>query len=138
MIPDKKHFARSLNFRARIPAANAASALAALKIMQREPERIQRVNDIGEKMRHAYRSLGFNLGDSQSPIVPIIIGDDELTFVFWKRLFESGVFVNPVISPAVQNGNQLLRTSYMATHTDDQLNFVIEIMGKVGRELGVI
>lgn len=133
-----KHSARSLIFSASIPAANAASALAALRIMQREPERIQRVNDIGDKMRAAYRSLGFNLGDSQSPIVPIIVGDDDLTFLFWKRLFESGVFVNPVISPAVQNGNQLLRTSYMATHTDDQLDFVIETMGKVGRELNII
>jgi len=133
-----KHHARSLIFSASIPASNAASALAALQVMREEPERIERVNEIGRRMRAGYRSLGFDIGKSETPVVPIIIGDDMKTFLFWKSLFENGVFVNPVISPAVSPGHQLLRTSYMATHTDDQLDRVLEIFGRVGKELGII
>ena len=133
-----KHHARSLIFRARIPASNAASALAALQVMREEPERIERVNEIGRRMRAGYQSLGFDIGKSETPVVPIIIGDDMKTFLFWKSLFENGVFVNPVISPAVAPGHQLLRTSYMATHTDDQLERVLEVFGRVGKELGII
>lgn len=133
-----KHFARSLIFSASIPASNAVAALTALQIMREEPERIERVNVIGEKMRKAYTQLGFNIGHSVSPIVPIIIGDNDLTFMMWKSLFENGVFVNPVISPAVSAGHQLLRTSYMATHTDEQLNRVIDVFEKVGKQYGLI
>ena len=82
--------------------------------------------------------MGFNIGHSVTPVIPIIIGDDQLTFLAWKRLFEEGVFVNPVISPAVSPGRQLLRTSYMATHTDEQLDRVLSTFAKVGKELGLI
>lgn len=133
-----KHKARSLIFSASIPPSNAAAALAALEIMREEPERIQRVNDIADKMRVEYRRLGFDIGDSVTPVIPIIIGDDKLTFLTWKLLFENGVFVNPVISPAVSPGRQLLRTSYMATHTDEQLSRVLEIFEIVGKRLGLI
>ena len=133
-----KHKARSLIFSASIPAANAAAALAALQVMKDEPERIERVNQIGDYMREEYRKLGFDTGDSVTPVIPIIIGDDDLTFMTWKRLFENGVFVNPVISPAVSQGRQLLRTSYMATHTDEQLDQVLATFKKVGKELGLI
>ncbi|MEN4013387.1 MAG: aminotransferase class I/II-fold pyridoxal phosphate-dependent enzyme [Bellilinea sp.] len=133
-----KHHARSLIFSASIPASNAVAALTALKIMREEPERIQRVNEIGAKMRKAYTELGFDIGHSVTPIVPILIGDDQQTFLTWKLLFENGVFVNPVISPAVAPGRQLLRTSYMATHTDEQLERVIGIFEKVGRLVGLI
>ncbi|WP_272897353.1 aminotransferase class I/II-fold pyridoxal phosphate-dependent enzyme [Anaerolinea thermolimosa] len=109
-----------------------------MEIMEQEPERVNRVNQIGEYMRKEFSALGFNIGQSVTPIVPIIIGDDNLTFAFWKALFEAGVFVNPIISPAVPAGMQLLRTSYMATHTDDQLNRVLEIFQKVGKQIGVI
>ncbi len=85
------------------------------------------VNQIAEKMRAGFRSLGFDIGHSVTPVIPIIIGDDERTFLFWRALFDAGVFVNPVISPAVPPGRQLLRTSYMATHTDEQLDRVLEI-----------
>jgi 8-amino-7-oxononanoate synthase len=129
-----KHHARSVIFSASIPPSNTAAALAALHVMQEEPERIKRVNEIGDKMRYEYRRLGFNIGSSVSPIIPIIIGDDMRTILIWKRLFELGVFVNPVISPAVPEGQQLLRTSYMATHTDAQLDHVLEIFAQVGRE----
>ncbi|MBI9048430.1 MAG: pyridoxal phosphate-dependent aminotransferase family protein [Anaerolineaceae bacterium] len=133
-----KHTARSLIFSASIPASCTAAAMAALKVMREEPERIQRVNQIGEKMRKGFKELGFNTGKSVTPVIPIIIGDDMKTFLTWKMLFENGVFVNPVISPAVSPGNQLLRTSYMATHTDEQLDEVLDIFGRVGKELGLI
>lgn len=133
-----KHHARSLIFSASIPPANAATALAALEVMREEPERIARVNAIAEKMREEYQRLGFNTGDSVTPVIPIIIGDDAKTFLTWKMLFESGVFVNPVISPAVAPGRQLLRTSYMATHTDEQLERVLSIFEAVGKKLGLI
>ncbi len=133
-----KHFARSLIFSASIPASNTVAALTALQIMREEPERIARVNEIGDRMRKAYTQLGFNIGHSVTPIIPILIGDNDLTFMMWKNLFENGVFVNPVISPAVAPGHQLLRTSYMATHTDDQLDRVISIFEKSGRQLGLI
>jgi len=133
-----KHQARSLIFSASIPPSNAAAALAALEVMREEPERITRVNQIAEKMRAEYQRLGFDIGDSVTPVIPIIIGDDNLTFLTWKLLFENGVFVNPVISPAVSPGRQLLRTSYMATHTDEQMEQVLEIFARVGKQLGLI
>ncbi len=133
-----KHAARSLIFSASIPPANAAAALAALHVMRQEPERIQRVNDVGKKMREGFKALGFNIGHSVTPVVPIVIGDDQLTFTTWRLLFENGVFVNPVISPAVAPGRQLLRTSYMATHTDDQLDCVLDVFAKVGKQVGLI
>ncbi len=133
-----KHFARSLIFSASPTPANTAAALAALHIMRDEPERVARVNEIGDKMKKEYQLLGFRTGESQTPIIPIIIGDDQLTFNTWKLLFEAGVFVNPVISPAVPPGMQLLRTSYMATHTDDQLNQVLEVFEKIGKQVGLI
>jgi 8-amino-7-oxononanoate synthase len=133
-----KHQARSLIFSASIPPSNAAAALAALEVMREEPERVERVNQIGDKMRVEYQRLGFDTGDSVTPVIPIIIGDDDLTFITWKLLFENGVFVNPIIAPAVSPGRQLLRTSYMATHTDEQLERVLEIFAKVGKELGLI
>lgn len=133
-----KHHARSLIFSASIPPANAATALASLEVMREEPERIARVNEIADKMRKAYQGLGFNTGNSVTPVIPIIIGDDEMTFMTWKLLFENGVFVNPVISPAVSPGRQMLRTSYMATHTDEQLDRVLSIFETVGKKLGLI
>jgi len=133
-----KHHARSLIFSASIPPANAAAALAALQVMRDEPERVARVIEIGAKMRKGFVELGFEIGQSQTPVIPIIIGDDEKTFLFWKMLFDAGVFVNPIISPAVATGHQLLRTSYMATHTDQQLETVLEIFGKVGKQIGII
>ena len=133
-----KHTARSLIFSASIPAANTAAALAALKIMREEPERVDRVNQIAEQIRTGLKSSGFNIANSVTPIVPVIIGDDRKTFDTWKTLFENGVFVNPVISPAVPPGMQLLRTSYMATHTDLQIEHVLEIFSKVGRKIGLI
>jgi len=133
-----KHHARSLIFSASIPPANTATVLAALQIMREEPERVENVIHNGEFMREGFRQLGFDTGHSCTPVIPIIIGDDELTFRTWRLLFDNGVFVNPVISPATAPGRQLLRTSYMATHSLDQLEHVLEVFAKVGKEVGLI
>ncbi len=133
-----QHTARSLIFSASIPPSNTAAALAALEIMRDEPERVDRLTAIGEKMRKGYTDLGFNIGNSQTPVIPIIIGDDMKTFMFWKALLDAGVYVNAVISPATAPGRQLLRTSYMATHTDEQLEQVLYTFEQVGKKLEVI
>jgi len=133
-----KHHARSLIFSASVPAPNAAAALAALNIIRREPERIERVNQIGKIMRREYKNLGFDIGNSESPIIPIIIGDFSLTLKTWRLLFDNGVFVNAIVEPATPPGRQLLRTSYMATHTDEHLDQVLTIFEKVGKEMGLI
>ena len=133
-----KHFARSLIFSASIPPANTATALAALQVMREEPQRVQRLAEIADFMRAGYKSLGFDTGNSVTPVIPIIIGEDELTFRFWRELFDHGVFVNPVISPATAPGRQLLRTSYMATRTQAQLEKVLDIFGQVGKKVGII
>ena len=133
-----KHHARSLIFSASIPPSNTAAVQAALEVMRTEPERVVRLNQIGDYMRSEYQKLGFDTGNSVTPVIPILIGDDVKTFLTWKILFDSGVFVNAVISPAVAPGRQLLRTSYMATHTDAQLDQVLSTFEKVGKQLALI
>ncbi len=133
-----QHHARALIFSASIPPANAAAALAALEVMRQEPERVRRVNAIAERVRTELKRLGYQIGNSQTPIVPILIGDDMRTVFAWKALFEAGLFVNPVLSPAVPEGRQLLRTSYMATHTDQQIDRALELFEKVGKQIGLI
>ncbi len=133
-----KHHARSLIFSASIPASNAAAALAALKIMREEPQHSARVNAIGVRVRKELSDMGFNIGHSVSPIIPIFIGDTPKTILTWKTLFDAGVFVNPVLAPAVPAGQEILRTSYMASHTDEQIDHALEIYRKVGKQLGLI
>jgi 8-amino-7-oxononanoate synthase len=133
-----KHHARALIFSASMPPAAVATVLAALDIMESEPEHRERLWKNTRKMQSAFRDLGFDIGSTQSPVVPIIIGDFEKTLVFWRELFEAGVFVNPIVSPAVPPDMCLLRTSYMATHTDEELDRVIDIMARTGKKLGVI
>ena len=133
-----KHHGRSMIFSASIPPSNAAAALAALEIMRDQPELVQRVNDNAAYMRRELNLLGYNTGQSCTPVVPIIIGEDQVCFFVWKTLFDAGVFVNPVISPAVPRGRALLRTSYMATHTVDQMNQALEVYAAVGKEVGII
>lgn len=133
-----KHNGRALIFSASMTPASAAAVLAALHILQAEPERAERVMAIGARMRAGFQALGFRTGPSETPIVPVIIGDDQATLLLWRALFEAGVYVNPVVPPAVAPNLSLLRTSYMATHTDEQLDRVLDIFGQVGRSLGVI
>ena len=133
-----KHRARALIFSASIPPSNAAAVLAALDIIEAEPERRERLWKNARRMQKEFRDLGFNVGNSQTPIVPIVVGDDLDAFAFWKALFDEGVFTNPVIQPAVPPGHAMIRTSYTATHTDEQLDRVVEVMAKVGRAKGLI
>ena len=133
-----KHYARSLIFSASIPPANTATVLAALQVMREEPQMFAALKANGDFMREGFTSLGFDIGHSVAPIIPIIIGDNDRTFKMWRDLFDAGVFVNPVIAPATAPGRQLLRTSYMATHTRPQLERVLETFAKVGRANGLI
>jgi 8-amino-7-oxononanoate synthase len=133
-----KHTARSFIFSASLPAPNAMAAFAALEVMETEPQHVKQLWDNAAFMLKGYRELGFNIGGTQTPIIPVIIGDDEACFRFWKELFDSGVYCNPVVSPAVPQGMALLRTSYMATHRRDQLERVLDIFEKTGKKLGII
>ncbi len=133
-----QHHARSLIFSAAMPASNVAAALAALDIMENEPEHADRLWEITERMRQGLQSMGFNTGSSVSPIIPVIIGDMEPALEVWKKLFDTGVYTNLFIPPGVPEGRCLLRTSYMATHTDEQIDRALNIFGEVGREFGLI
>ncbi len=133
-----QHHARSLIFSASMPASNVAAVLAALEIIETEPEHVQRLWDVTERMRSGLEKMGFNIGASVTPIIPILIGEMEKTFLAWKMCFEKGVYTNAVVSPAVPPDQGLLRTSYMATHTNEQIDRALNILGEVGRELGLI
>ncbi len=133
-----QHHARSLIFSASMPAASVAACLAALDVMRSEPERPRRLRAIADRMRREYKRMGYNVGNSETPIIPIIIGDMMQTFRLWKALFEAGVYTNAVIPPAVPPGKSLLRTSYMATHTDEQMDRVLELFEQAGKQVGVI
>ena len=133
-----RHFARSMLFSASLPPASTAAALAALDVLEREPEMVERLADLGSLWRSGLRSLGFDTGESQTPIVPINIGDEYHTVMFWKALLEEGVYTNPAIYPAVNMREAILRTSCMATHTTDQVEQALEKFKTVGRKQGVI
>lgn len=133
-----KHHSPALIFSASMTPAQVAAVLKALEIIKAEPERIERLHYNANKVRQGLKALGFKVLDGQTPIVPVVIGDDFLTFKFWRALFDNGVFVNAVISPAVPQGMQLLRLSFMATHEDKHLDFVLEKFEKVGKELALI
>jgi 8-amino-7-oxononanoate synthase len=133
-----KHNSSAVIFSASMSPANAAAVLAAIEIMVAEPERIARLWHNTERMKQGLISLGFDLGASQTPILPLYVRDLVKTFRFCKRLEEEGVFVNPVVSPGVPPGQELLRLSLMATHTDAQIDFALDKMNRVARELGLL
>ncbi len=133
-----KHHSPALIFSASPTPASVAAALAALDILEAHPEMVTRLIEIGDYMRKGFTEMGFRIIESKTAIVPVIIGEDELTFVFWKKLFDAGVFVNAFISPGVPAGLQMLRTSYMATHEKGHMDRILEIFGTIGKELGVI
>lgn len=125
-------------FSASMPPANVATVLKALEILQEEPWRIERLEEISIYMRTELKNLGFNVWSSESPIVPVVIGDMMDCFRFWKDLFEEGVYANAVVPPAVPKGQSLLRTSYMASHTNEHLDRILEAFRKVGLKHGII
>ncbi len=133
-----KHFSRPLIFSAALPPSAVATVLACLKIIKSEPERREKLIKNGQKMRKGLTSMGYDIGVSETPIVPVYIGDDMACFTFWKVLYDAGIFANAIIAPAVTPGNALIRTSYTATHTDEQLDFVLETFEKVGKKLDLI
>jgi len=133
-----KHHARALMFSASFPPSCAASVLAALEIIEKEPERRERLWKITNKMHKEFKQLGFDIGLSTTPVIPIIVGNNIQAFQMWRELFEKGIFTTPVVSPAVPEGRALIRTSYMSTHTDQHLNKVLDAFSKIGREMGLI
>jgi len=133
-----QHSARPFIFSASLPPSNAMAVMAALDIMENEPEHVEKLWKNGNKMLAGLNDLGFNTGKTQTPIIPVIIGENDPTFLTWKLLFDRGLYTNPVVSPGVPLGHSLLRTSYMATHTDEQLDKALDIMADVGRQLGLI
>ncbi len=133
-----KHFARSLIFSASITPASVATVLATLNIIESEPERREKLWAITKKMKSGFQAMGYNTGPTETPIIPVIIGSDELTFMLWKFLREDGIFTNPVIYPAVPKGQSLIRTSYSATHTDEELDTVLASFEKCGKRLGLV
>lgn len=133
-----KHFARSLIFSASPPPASVASVSAALDIIENEPERRDRLWKNTKKMLKGFMEMGFEVGPSQTPIIPIVVGENENAFTMAMMLQEEGVFANVAVSPAVPNGRALIRTSYMATHTDEHLDKVLTAFKKVGKVMGLI
>ena len=125
-------------FSASLPPALVATVSEALDIIEEQPQLREQLWRNTHKMLKGYKDLGFDTGDSETPIIPIIIGDSLKVYQMCRRLFENGVFVNPVVNPAVPPGRELLRTSCMATHTEEQLDKVLNAFEKVGKELGVI
>ncbi len=133
-----KHLARSMMFSASLPPSLVASVSTALDIIEEQPELRARLWRNTHKMLKGYKTLGYDTGTSETPIIPVFIKDTMKTYEMCRLLFENGVFVNAVISPAVPHGQELLRTSYMATHTEEQLDRVLAAFEKVGRQVGVI
>ena len=133
-----KHHAPALIFSASPTPASVASALAALDVLESEPWRIDKLMRNARKMRQGLKSMGYNIGEHDSAVVPVIIGDTEKVLMMWKSLFEGGVFVNAFIRPGVPPGLEMLRTSYMATHEDEHLDKILNVFSDVGKKFGAI
>lgn len=133
-----KHHARALIFSASITPASVATVLASLDVFETEPERREKLWQITKKMKSGFQAMGYDTGPTETPIIPVIIGNDELTIMLWRLLRENGIFTNPVIYPAVPQGQSLIRTSYSATHTDEELRTVLSSFEKCGKSLGII
>jgi 8-amino-7-oxononanoate synthase len=133
-----KHIGRSMIFSASLPPPLVASVSVALDIIEEQPQLREQLWKNTHKMLKSYKEMGYDTGISETPVIPIIIRDNMKVYAMCKLLFENGVFVNPVISPAVPPGRELLRTSYMATHTEEQLDRVLGAFEKAGKQLGLI
>lgn len=132
------HTSRPYIFSASMTPASVASALAALKILEREPERLKALADISSYMREGLKKMGIKIIESKTPIIPIYTYDDEKAFLACKLLLERGVYVNPVITPATPPGMALIRTSYTATHTKEQMDEAMAKIQEVMKILGII
>jgi len=132
-----KHHARSLMFSASISPAAAASALAALKVLKNEPDRLEKLWQNTNYTLEAFKDAGFDVGPTESPIIPIYVRDNEKTFLMAKMLMDEGVFVNPVVSPAVSSESSMIRFSLMATHSFKQIDYAVEKLKKVAYKLKI-
>ena len=133
-----QHVSRPLIFSASMPPAAVAATMKALEIIETEPFRREHLMEMAARLRDGLRDLGFDVGNSVTPVVPVVIGPDELVFLACKKLLEAGVYTNPVISPATPPGRALIRTSLSATHTPEQVDKTVAAFALVGRELGII
>ncbi|MBI1938107.1 MAG: pyridoxal phosphate-dependent aminotransferase family protein [Ignavibacteriales bacterium] len=133
-----KHHSSALIFSASPTPAAVAAALAALDLLEQEPWRVDKLISNASKVRTELTAAGFDVPDGRTAIVPVIVGDDALAFKMWKMLYEAGIFVNVFISPGVPQGRQMMRTSYMSTHEDEHLDYIIDTFKKIGKELGLI
>ena len=133
-----RHHSRPFIFTAALPPANTAGVLAALEVMKREPERRDQLWHNTRRLSSGLRSLGYDIGPTETPIVPVLIGPLDRTLIMWRKMFDAGVFTNPVTAPAVPITQCRLRTSLMATHSFDQIDYCLEAFARIGRELGVI
>jgi 8-amino-7-oxononanoate synthase len=133
-----KHSAPALIFSASPTPASVAAALAALDILEQEPERIEKLMNNARMMRKGLKEMGYHVNDYDSAVVSAIIGDTEKTLIMWKALFDEGVFVNAFIRPGVPPGMEMLRTSYMATHEKEHLEKILDAFKKVGKSVGAI
>jgi 8-amino-7-oxononanoate synthase len=136
MVEFLKHKARCFIFTASLAPAVVGGVLKALEIMRAEPERIEQLWRNTRKMHEGFKSIGFKIGSTQTPIVPILIGSEAKAFAFAQRLFEEGVFATPAIYPAVRYGEAIVRTSFMSSHTEEDLDKVLDIFSKIAQELG--
>jgi len=133
-----KHHSSALIFSASPTPAAVAAALATLDLLEQEPWRVTKLIENAEKVRKGFREAGFNIIEGRTAIVPVIVGDDERAFLMWRKLYDAGVFVNVFISPGVPQGRQMMRTSYMSSHEDEHLEFIVDTFKKVGKEIGLI
>jgi len=133
-----KHKSRPFIFSAAMPPAAAGTVLECLKIVEEEPQHLANLWRNARKMSTELNRMGYNTLNSQTPVIPLLIGDDFTAFAFTQKLYELGVFATPVVRPAVPDGCALIRTSYMASHTDEDLDYVLEVLDKLGREFGII
>jgi len=133
-----KHHSAALIFSASPTPSSVAAAMAALEILIDEPERVDQLIKNANKIRSELSAAGFNILEGRTGIVPVIIGDDLIAFKMWRLLYDIGVFVNVFVSPGVPQGRQMMRTSYMSTHEEEHLDFIIDAFKKSGKELGLI
>jgi 8-amino-7-oxononanoate synthase len=133
-----KHHSRPFIFSASAAPASVAAVLAALDVMRDEPERIERLWENARFMKRELDALGFDTASSQSPVIPIVVGELQRCFEVWRWLSEQGIFVNPVVPPAVPPGRTLLRLSLTAGHTRQQLTWALEKLAEAGRKFGLI
>ncbi|MEO0082138.1 MAG: pyridoxal phosphate-dependent aminotransferase family protein [candidate division WOR-3 bacterium] len=133
-----RHQARSLIFSASIPPPSVATVLAALEIIRTEPERRTRLWKNARTMLAGLKKMGYDTGTSVTPIIPLHIGEDMKTLNFWRALFDGGIFANPVLPPAVPPNRSLIRTSYMATHTDEDIADALTLFERVGKQFGLL